>query len=326
MKFENEEWNKFVLANGGSFLQSWEWGEFQQKLGTKVLRIAGDGFQSLLIKRPLPLGKNYLYAPHGPVLKERDISIVEKFAESAKKTARDERAFFLRIDLNLQENESRAVFLKNMGFKKTYENQPQKTIILDLNKSENNLLQDMDAETRYAIRTAEKRGVEVLSFDDVEEKNRYFEDFWQMFQETMTRGNLKSYSKDYFRELFRLNGDVSTKLFLAKAEENIIASAVFLFFGDTAVYLYAASQKGFGKFNAPSFIIWKAILDAQKRGCRFFDLWGISYQKKKWAGITAFKKSFGGKEVGYAGAWDLPLDKFWYFLYKVYKRFFQKER
>lgn len=325
MKHKKELWNNFVLENNGSFLQSWEWGEFQKELGVKVLRIAGENFQSLLIKRCLPFGKNYLYAPHGPVLNGCTIFDASKFIESAKQAAKDERAFFLRIDPNIPDGESDAKFLSNLGFVKTYENQPQKTLILDLNKSEDDLRKSMEAETRYAIRTAEKRGVEILCHSTLEEKEKSFENFWEMFQETMSRSNLKSYSSNYFRELLRLHGDILTKLFLAKAEGRIIASAIFLFFGNTAVYLYAASKRGFGRFNGPSLIIHEAIMDAKKDGYKFLDLWGISYEKKKWAGITAFKKSFGGEEINYAGAWDLPLNKFWYSIYEIYKGFFRKE-
>ena len=34
-----------------------------------------------------------------------------------------------------------------------------------------------------------------------------------------------------------------------------------------------------------------------------------------WAGITRFKKGFGGKYVEYPGTFDLPLKKGWYKVY-----------
>lgn len=324
MQIEKNNWNKFVKDNNGSFLQSWEWGEFQEKLGAKIIRIVGNEFQSLLINRDLPFGKNYLYAPHGPVLMGRNFIYIKDFIKSAELIAKKEKALFLRIDQNLLSNKSDEKILSNFGFKNTFENQPKNTVILDLDKSETDLFQNMVAETRYAIRTAEKRGVEIMSFNNKTKDKKAFEAFWDMFQETMLRGDLRSYSKKYFEELLSFSGDINTELCFAKAEENIIASAIFLYFGNSVIYLYAASKKGFGRFNAPSLLIWKTVVNAKRNGYKYFDLWGISYEKKKWAGITAFKKSFGGFEINYKGAWDLPYNKFWYFIYEIYKNYFRK--
>ena len=67
--FNQEEWNKFILENNGLFLQSWEWGEFQKSLGRKVWRLGDcENWAALVIRHDLPLGKNYLYCPGGPVL------------------------------------------------------------------------------------------------------------------------------------------------------------------------------------------------------------------------------------------------------------------
>ncbi|MDP1689258.1 MAG: peptidoglycan bridge formation glycyltransferase FemA/FemB family protein [bacterium] len=324
MQIEKDKWNKFVIDNNGSFLQSWEWGEFQEKLGSKILRVFGKEFQSLLIYRKLPLGKIYLYAPHGPVLKAHDFVYLSKFIKNSIQIAKKEKALFLRIDPNIQSVDSDKNILSDLGFKKTFENQPKNTVIIDLNKSENDLFSNMVAETRYSVRTAEKRGVEIINFNRASITPDTFDVFWNMFQETMSRSKLRSYPKKYFEALFSLTGDISTELHLAKAGGDFIASAIFLYYGNSVIYLYAASKKGFGRFNAPSLLIWKAITNAKKNGYKCFDFWGISYEKEKWSGITAFKKGFGGSEVNYKGAWDLPYNKFWYFLYEIYKKYFRK--
>jgi lipid II:glycine glycyltransferase (peptidoglycan interpeptide bridge formation enzyme) len=46
----------------------------------------------------------------------------------------------------------------------------------------------------------------------------------------------------------------------------------------------------------------------------------------KWAGFTAFKKSFGGREVTYPGTWDLPVKKVRYGAYQLARKAREKLR
>ena len=71
---------------------------------------------------------------------------------------------------------------------------------------------------------------------------------------------------------------------------------------------------------APYLVQWESILEAKKRGCVNYDFGGTAPEgsvKHPWAGITRFKKGFGGREVSFIGAYDLPLNKRWYWIYKV---------
>ena len=73
-----EDWDAFVLAHGGGFLQSWGWSEFQQALGRRVFRFRMDApvgaegqktvAQFLLILQPMRFGLSFAYVPRGPVI------------------------------------------------------------------------------------------------------------------------------------------------------------------------------------------------------------------------------------------------------------------
>src|SRR3989344_9374862 len=68
-----EKWNAFVVANNGSFLESWRWGEFQEKIGHPVVRAAVVEGETVLlcatvITHALPMRKHYLYVPYGPLI------------------------------------------------------------------------------------------------------------------------------------------------------------------------------------------------------------------------------------------------------------------
>ncbi len=312
---EKKIWNQKVFSLNGSFLQSWEWGALQEGLGRKVLRIASSGFAAQLLEYDLPFRKHYLYSPRGPLFNKSSGEKPISHLYDLQKFVRNEGAIFLKIEPEIEIR-----MLEQIGFKKTATVQPETSLILDLGKTEEILLREMEHDTRYSIRAAVKRGVSVKVFKTVGQKMECFEKFWAMFQETNKRHDLKTYPRQYYELVFGLDGECYSNVLIAEMGDKILGGAIILFFGGGATYLYAASFPGYGKFNAPTLILWEAIREAKHEGVSIFDLWGISHEKSKWQGITAFKKSFGGKEINYSGTWDLSLKKGWHTLYDLAKR------
>ena len=316
---EKSSWNHNIISNNASFLQSWEWGELQKHLGRDVFRFPSNSFMYTAIRYPLPLHQSYLYIPHGPV-GEWNEKNVETFLKEIKETAKSKKSFFIRIDPHEKHSDDFARLLSSAGFKKTTSVQPEETLLLDLSRSEETLLREMEHDTRYSIRTAEKRGVRVIRINMYEEKKKYFEIFWSLFEKTNTRHGLRAYPKRYYEEIFSLEGECRSEIFCALLDEEVIAMAVIISFGDVATYLYAASERGYGRYNAPTFLLWEIIRTAKKENKKYFDFWGISDTKKEWIGVTAFKKSFGGIPVYFGGTWDYALNTPKYILYNVLKR------
>jgi lipid II:glycine glycyltransferase (peptidoglycan interpeptide bridge formation enzyme) len=91
-----------------------------------------------------------------------------------------------------------------------------------------------------------------------------------------------------------------------------------IYFGDTATYLHGASSRERRELMAPHLLHWTAMMDAKSWGFRTYDFWGVApegVEGHSWAGITRFKRGFGGKYVAYPGTYDVPVDRFWYGLY-----------
>ena len=110
------------------FLQSFEWGEFQEKVAGKIFRIAIEEQDELiavatLIKRTLPMGKSYFYCPRGPIINIKDKKcqlswhpakcgivakatkikdILEFLFGEIKIIAKQEKVMFLRFEPNFQ--------------------------------------------------------------------------------------------------------------------------------------------------------------------------------------------------------------------------------
>lgn len=273
---------------------------------------------ALLIQYPLPFEKSYLYCPSGPLLPKKFPPDWNTFGSEVHRVVATPANVFLKIepwDSCVDPNALAAA-----GFRVSTPIQPEMTRIIDIAFSEEELMRKMAQSARYDIKTAQKRGVVVHIAARREEKEKAFDEFWTMFKMTNDRKKLKYHSKEYYWLVAMLNGDCHSKIFLAKTGETLASGAMTVYFGRTAFYLYAASMTGSRYYKAPSLVLWAIMVDAMKSGMTTLNTGGISHAKKSMAGPTAFKKNFGGYEHTYPGAWDLPLNKLWYGVYRLAKK------
>lgn len=355
---QKEIWNEFIAENcSESFLQSWEWGKFQENLGKKVWRIGvthNDLFDknktnksqipnpklvamALIVKYDLPFGRSYLYCPRGPVIDELGIMNYESrmcgmlFSE-IKKIAKDEKSLFLRFDPPVEMNQKYSTKLK----KSSSEIQPKDTLMLDLEKSEEDLLREMKQKTRYNIRLAERKGTKITNYElHVDNRKKFkekFEKFWELAEETSQRDKFRSHNKDYYWKMLKsLNKEncacdrkLLAKLYLAEYNNKVITSNIVLYFRDYCAYLHGASSNECRNVMAPYLLQWQQIIDAKKAGYKKYDFWGIKSSQSEtnhsWQGITRFKKGFGGYEKNYIGAYDLVLSNIGYTIYGFMKK------
>jgi|WetSurMetagenome_2_1015567.scaffolds.fasta_scaffold09695_3 peptidoglycan pentaglycine glycine transferase (the first glycine) len=310
---DKKQLDDFVGAQThAEFLQSWEWGEFLAKADGKVMRFGVEDNGELaavitLVKRPLFLGMNYFYAPRGPVINfQFSIFNFQFFIDEIKKIAQKEKVIFLRIEprTNFQ--------ISNFKFpiSKTIDIQVSKTIILDLTKSEEELLAAMHQKTRYNIRLAEKKGVKIREAG-IEE----FDKFWDLMSATVNRDGFRLHEKEYYKKMLAME---NIKLFFGEFENKILCAGIFSFFGDTAVYLHGASSNESREVMAPYLLQWELIKKAKAAGCKYYDFFGID--EKKWPGVTRFKRGFGGQEINYPGTFDVIFDKKRYLLYSLLRK------
>jgi lipid II:glycine glycyltransferase (peptidoglycan interpeptide bridge formation enzyme) len=314
------EWNGFILAHRGSFLQSSEWGDFQMARGRTVARIVVPNGRALAVNYRFPGGLSYVYLPHGPVLETVSEETLRAIINAVRQAAARTRPLFIRVEPLGPDTEAIVSALTAAGFRRTEDAQPSETRYLDLTQSDDALLAGMEHDTRYAIRAAEKRGVRIRVVTERSERAQAFKPFWNIFRGTAERHELTNYPEAYYRDVAALTGECSATLFLAELEGSCISGAISVTFGDRVTYLYAASASGYGKYNAPSAVLWALVREAKRRGARTLDLWGESDSKPKWQGISAFKRSFGGAAVRTAGTWDYPLRPFWYRTYRLTAR------
>ena len=215
--------------------------------------------------------------------------------------------------------------IKISSLKKTFSVSPKNTLITLLEFSAEDLLAKMHQKTRYNINLSTRKGVSVkfLSAEDLSL-------VWPLFQETAKRDGFRLHDKKHYQDLLDLKSD-ELKVFLAVAffEGRPLAANIMVDFAGTRTYLHGASSNIDRNVMAPFLLHWELIKEAKTKGLKFYDWWGIASSdnpKDHWAGITRFKKGFGGEVVNYPGTLDYVLKPFKYFIYNALRKIARKVR
>lgn len=328
---------------GGSFLQSWQWGQFKQSLDEEVLRLSStDGkFLAQIIKRPLFWNKSFFYLPRGPVWSQKESEGVKTYLERCiqrleKET--DGETVFLKVEFG-REAEEVEVGLpfepQKLGFCQSFKSyQPQDTLLVDLSSPLEDIYQQkLSSSTRYNIRYARRHDVKIAEM----KQETDFEDFWKLLRKLAQRKNFEVHQKQYYKELFSLSKkdqtdrDLRVNFLGAYKEKQLIGGIIQTFYVQRGVNLHAANDYEYRNLNASDLLTWKAIKEAKKQGCNYYDLWGIirkerfsseqEYKQHDWYGLTSFKQKYGNRKVSYAGAFDFCFSPAWYKAYKFLSKF-----
>jgi lipid II:glycine glycyltransferase (peptidoglycan interpeptide bridge formation enzyme) len=327
---DKTEWKKLhqaLIIPSGHFLQSWEWGEFQISLGRKVFRFADKNFLAQIIELSLPLGKKYWFVPKGPISSSHDPqSTIQEPASELKNKAKEAGAVFLRLEPigsgssadegELSLSEVWRGLATKFGAKYSHDINPRATSIIDLSQTEEELLATMHPKTRYNIHISEKHGVAVGPRRPV--NGALFDRVWELFTETAKRDGFRLHLRGYYEKQINMPG---IEVYGAEYDGKLLAAAVVMFENGTATYLHGASSNALRNVMAPYALHWTIMKQAKERGFTHYDLWGISDDPKSgWTGITRFKRGFGGVDVLAIGTLDLPMNRFWYSVYRLARR------
>ena len=334
---EKEKWEDFLLkCEKKTFLDSWNWGEFQKSLGNKIWRFGIYESEpkelldalAFVIKIKARRG-TFLLVPHGPSIPQENIGkskqILEALLVNLKEVAKREKASFIRISPILEREEKNIKIFKELGFKKApIHIHPELTWELNILSSEEELLMGMRKTTRYLIRQAQKNSdIEISQSREVEG----IEEFYKIYRETVNRHRFIPFSLDYLKkEYFAFNPDNQIVIFIGKYREEVLSSAIIVFWQKAAFYHHGASSSNYPKVPVSYLLQWEVIKEAKRRGCRIYNFWGIAPRediKHPWAGLSLFKKGFGGYRKEYLKTQDFPLSiKYWstYFFEKLRKK------
>ena len=307
-----ESWNK--IAN--HVLQSWEWGEIKKRYGNKIYRIGVFDDKNKLIQVYLftlhfsPIGYSLINFARG---EWPPIEVLRFLYQKTKHL----KCIFFKLEPNvfLGEAGKYKIPLLNRSWNQNNLNYvlsssrifAQHTFVNDLNFSETELLAFMKSKTRYNIKLAQKKGVQIK---DESINPQGFNIFFKLYSETIKRQNYLGHNYNYHKvvweTMFKAN---LARILVAYFNKQPIAAYQLFYFKDTAYYLYGGTSQAHKEVMASNLLMWEAIKQAKQNGYQYFDMWGALEKdynpKHSWAGFHRFKEGYGGIHKSYLPTIDV---------------------
>jgi len=322
------DWNQFLATHPNAhLLQTGEWGELKSAFGWKPVRIINEKCGVQILFRKLPLGFTVGYIPK-LAISFRQSAFSQELWHEIDSVCKKNHAIFLKLEPDLWNDQSpetpalSEVEGWNLKLETSPHNiQPPRTIIVNIKGDEEDILARMKQKTRYNIRLAEKKGVTIRAWDDIES-------FHKMMLLTGGRDRFGVHSREYYKRAYDLlHPKEMGELLVAEYEGKQLAALFVARNGNRAYYLYGASTDE-ERNRMPTYLLqWEAMKWAKARGCEEYDLWGVpdedeatleaNFEKRHdglW-GVYRFKRGFGGQLKRAVQAMDRVYNPLLYWAY-----------
>lgn len=302
---DKEQWDEYVLEEGGHPLQLWGWGQVKAAHGWTAERVFAyddeklvGAAQVLVRKLPSPF-RSFGYIPRGPIVSEeyRD----EFLGLLANMVKRDYKSVALSIEPDALEFQAPEGWRRSSNKVLSAE-----TIQLDLSKSESDLLADMAKKTRQYIRKSAAEGIQIKQVRSKEELEKCL----QIYHQTAQRANFNVHNDQYYLDVFNLMNEHSP-VFAAYLEDQPIAFLWLAISADTAYELYGGMNDDGQRLRANYALKWHVMRKVKEWGLSTYDFGGLVV-----GGVSVFKQGWASEETVLAGTFDKPLSP----LYSVWSK------
>ena len=304
------EWDSFIAKYPDPhILQTSAWGQLKADFGWEVVWVnAQDCGAQILIKSILP-GVRFAYIPKGPI----GDNWHQLWPEVDKICSR-RKCVFLKVepDLCIENSNLYNVDERMPGnfVRSNHSIQPMRTLIIDINSPETEILGRMKQKTRYNINLALRKNVVVRPRSELST-------FYNLMEITGQRDQFSIHNQAYYQHAYDLFHRLDhCQLFVAELEDTPLAALIVFSYGKRAWYFYGASSN-IHKELMPNYLLqWEAIRWAKSQNCTLYDLWGVpdadiatleanfsTHNEGLW-GVYRFKRGFGGALQRSAGPWD----------------------
>jgi lipid II:glycine glycyltransferase (peptidoglycan interpeptide bridge formation enzyme) len=329
---DKAKWDEFITSHkSANFLQSWDFYEFHKSRGEEIVRrIVLDSDNKIIAAYAGEVEHakrgRHLAVAGGPILDWSDETIVKTVFDDMKEQATKLDCVFVRVRPQCENSLMNERIFRNYGFKKApMYLSVEFAGVLDLRKSEEEIMVGMRQRLRRALRKAAKNGIIVEKSTDPKDIHTFYE----IQLQTAKRHDFYAFSEDFLTKQFAAfapNGeavlytakitDEKKKELGAEGESNILAQNFMIFYGNEASYHYGVSSELGTKLSGAPLLHMEAMRDARKRGIERYNFWGIVDEndtKHRFYGVSVFKRGFGVDEFRYLPAQDLILKPFKYY-------------
>ncbi len=318
-----EEWDAFIKSHQEvNFLQSWDFYEFHLKRDKKVVRRAVFKNDKIIaayagVVETARRG-TYLAIAGGPILDWQDKELVKMIFDDIKSEGKKLNCVFVRVRPQLELSKESLNLMKKLGLKKApMYLSVEYAGILDLNKTDEEILAGASQGFRRKLRKAEKNDIEITA----DASDSSIKEFCKLEKKHAERQKYVAFSTSFLTkqfEAFREHDEIL--IYTAKKDGEILAQNFMVFYGPEASYHYGVSSDLGTKYSAAPLLHMAAIKEARERGCIRYNLWGIvgtDETSHRFYGVSEFKRSFGCEELKYTPAHDLILKPTKYQITKV---------
>lgn len=320
-----------------NFQQSLEWGKVKTNWIKEVV-LAEDENHKIIGSicvwiRKMPIFGNMMYASRGPVCDIHNEDVLKQLTEGVRELGKKYNAFVFRMEPDIKKNDKEfREIVEKIGYKvkddaKDFKDeiQPRFVFRLDIKgKTEDEILAGCHQKTRYNIRLAKRKGVEIR------EGNREdLKDFHKIMIETGSRDGFIIRSLEYFEKMYDELAPKHMKVLMAYYEGKLISGIIPIMYGNKTWYLYGASSNEHRNLMPNYLLQWEMIRQAIQNGCDVYDFRGVSGvvdESHPQYGLYRFKKGFGAEFTEFIGEVYLPFKPLTYKLYKFAEKSFRTLR
>mgnify|MGYP001587663489 CR=1 FL=1 len=334
MNFEDIDEKYWELYNSAVFhpLQAFEWGQFRKKTDVNVIRRGVveknkviNPYQITVHQTP---GFPYFigYFPKGELPSKELLNELEQNGKANKLS-------FIQLEPNVEIGNWK-LEIGNSGLRPAFHPLFTKyTFILDLAKTEDELLKNMHHKTRYNIKLSQKHGVEVR----IDNSDKAFEQYLKLTKQTTERQKFYAHGEEYHKLMWstlrsstieQLSNQtidlnkLQAHLLVATYNKKTLVTYILFTFKDTLYYPYGASTDEHREVMASSGAMWEAIRFGKKLGLKKFDMWGAANipnpkHSDPYYGFHRFKEGFGASLIEFVGSYDLVINPLNYRLLTV---------
>lgn len=364
---KQSEWDNFINSAEGHPLQTWGWGELKKNHNWQVRRIfirnttekyadykksdnrdVVAAAQILTRKLPWPLN-NFAYIPRGAlIMSKKPAERAKLMREIANYCAKDIKPKPVCLSIEPDWEEFPPQLLKEQGWK-TAKNTIllPKTILIDLKKSDDELLSEMSKKTRQYIRkSSDEISVRPIEHDDD------FEDCLKIYEETSDRAGFGIHPRQYYKDLRKILGsnapiygayapiiepedegqsnqsianEIKMKIDTSKEldperlnlervygnrltrNQELVAFLWPIKSDKVAFELYGGVTERGQATRANYILKWLTIKQIQSAGVEQYDVNGLLND-----GISNFKRGFADHEDEFCGTYDKPLSPMYF--------------
>jgi lipid II:glycine glycyltransferase (peptidoglycan interpeptide bridge formation enzyme) len=295
-------------------LQSWEWGEARKKHGLIIVRVGefnGDVLMDVyqMTLHPIPHTPYKIgYLPRSRVPSKAVLDFLHQYGVK-------HNLIFIKIEPNERRSEILDLRSEILLVRSPHQLFPDWTMIVDLNKTEDELMAQMKQKTRYNVRLAQKKGVTVRE----ESNDAGFEIFIKLYMETCRRQGYFGHTYSYHKTIWDTFKDSNAHILIAYFNEIPVAAFELFSFHDVLYYPYGGTSVEYRNTMAANLLMWETIKLGKKLNASVFDMWGSAppdyNDSHGYAGFTRFKEGYGAEFTELVGSYDLLCNPTLYNLY-----------